>query len=139
SFIPSSRHAAVVGAVRDWKGRLLGAYTANLGSCFITHVELREAVESLRMTWQLDYQRMALHMDSIGDSSILQANEEPSHQHPSLMLQFHNLFHQNCIVTISHVFRGNFLTDCLVRRGFSIPFRVHFFPLMTLRLTLNLV
>ncbi|CAN0924216.1 hypothetical protein LINGRAHAP2_LOCUS34039, partial [Linum grandiflorum] len=31
SFIPFSRHAAVGGAVRDWHGRLLGAYSLTWG------------------------------------------------------------------------------------------------------------
>ncbi|CAN0898742.1 Putative ribonuclease H protein At1g65750 [Linum grandiflorum] len=130
SFIPSSRHAAVGGAVQDWQGRLLGAYTANLGSCSITRAELRGAIESLRLAWQLGHRRVALQMDSKAALSILQAREEPSHQHASLVLQFRSLLQRDWIVTLSHVFReGNFLADCLARRGLFVPFGVRSVPL----------
>ncbi|CAN0927047.1 Putative ribonuclease H protein At1g65750 [Linum grandiflorum] len=136
SFIPSSRHAAAGGAVRDWQGRLLGAYTANLESCSITRAELRGAIEGLRLAWQLGHQRVALQMDSKAALSILQAREESSHQHASLVLQFCSLLQRDWIVTlISHVFReGNFLADCLARRGLFVPFGVHSVPLNDLEI-----
>ncbi|CAN0898740.1 Putative ribonuclease H protein At1g65750 [Linum grandiflorum] len=69
-------------------------------------------------------------MDSKAALSILQAREEPSHQHASLVLQFRSLLQRDWIVTLSHVFReGNFLADCLARRGLFVPFGVRSVPL----------
>ncbi|CAN0922010.1 hypothetical protein LINGRAHAP2_LOCUS32886 [Linum grandiflorum] len=67
------------------RGRLLGAYTANQESCSIIRAELQGAVEGLRLALQLGHRRVALQIDSIASLSILQAREEPSHQHASLV------------------------------------------------------
>ncbi|CAN0923428.1 hypothetical protein LINGRAHAP2_LOCUS33569 [Linum grandiflorum] len=40
-------------------------------------------------------------------SSILQAREELSHQHASLVLQFRSLLPRASTVTLSHVFQEN--------------------------------
>ncbi|CAN0879938.1 Putative ribonuclease H protein At1g65750, partial [Linum grandiflorum] len=114
--------------------RLFGAYTANLRNCSIIRVELQRAVEGLCLAWQFGHRRVALHMDSTSVLYILQAWEEQSHQHTSLVLQFRSLLQRDWTVTLSHVCReGNFLADCLARRGLSVPFGVHYVPLMTLR------
>ncbi|CAN0910043.1 hypothetical protein LINGRAHAP2_LOCUS26100 [Linum grandiflorum] len=65
------------------------------GSCFITCAELQDAVEGLRLAWQIGHRRVVLQMDSTASLSILQATEEQSHQDASLMLEFRSLLQRD--------------------------------------------
>ncbi|CAN1805449.1 Putative ribonuclease H protein At1g65750 [Linum perenne] len=53
SVIQSTGLAAAGGVVRDCEGRVLDAFTMNLGKCSITRVELTSAVTGIERAWDM--------------------------------------------------------------------------------------
>ncbi|CAL1413874.1 unnamed protein product [Linum trigynum] len=116
-----SGSTAAGGALRDWQGRLLGAYTMNLGKCTITRAEIWGALKGLELAWEAGHRQVELQLDSRTAMSLLQVPGQHNHQHADLTLSFQALLRRDWDVRIIHIYReANFLADCLAHKGHSL-------------------
>ncbi|CAN1140431.1 hypothetical protein LINPERHAP1_LOCUS16173, partial [Linum perenne] len=51
-------------SIRNGDGKILHAFTLNLGKCSITRAELTDAVTGLQKAWELGYRRVEIQTDS---------------------------------------------------------------------------
>ncbi|CAN1233930.1 Putative ribonuclease H protein At1g65750 [Linum perenne] len=66
------RSSAATGMVlRNNTGRVQYAITINLGTCSITRVEMRGAVEGMAVAWDLGIRKLEIQLDSNAAISIL--------------------------------------------------------------------
>ncbi|CAL1366987.1 unnamed protein product [Linum trigynum] len=129
SLLRPSGSTAVGGALRDWQGRLLGAYTMNLGKCTITRAEIWGALKGLELAWEAGHRQVELQLDSRTTMSLLKDSGQHNHQHANLTLSFQALLRRDWIVRITHIYReSNFLADCLAHKGHSLTPGFHFVP-----------
>ncbi|CAN1179715.1 Putative ribonuclease H protein At1g65750, partial [Linum perenne] len=89
SFVINRGGSAAVGAaIRDDCSRCIAAYSINLGSCSITRAEIREAVDGMKIAWELGIRRLAIQVDSTCVIDILTDTSNSSHQHSRLVTLF---------------------------------------------------
>ncbi|CAN1777535.1 Putative ribonuclease H protein At1g65750 [Linum perenne] len=105
----TSGKASAGGVLRDDRGRILKAYTINLGVCSITRAELRGAITGLELAWKSGFRRILLQMDSTAAISLFEASEPAVHQHALEVIQFKEFMARDWVVRIKHVFRE---ADC---------------------------
>ncbi|CAN1242896.1 Putative ribonuclease H protein At1g65750, partial [Linum perenne] len=99
SVLRTTGVAAAGGAIRNWQGRTIDAFTANLGSCSITRAELT----------------------SIVIVSILSQESPSDHQHAALVLQYRRLKERSWTTNLIHIFReANHLADALASKGTTL-------------------
>ncbi|CAN1141200.1 Putative ribonuclease H protein At1g65750 [Linum perenne] len=107
-------------------GKCLLAFSMNLGSCSITHAEMRGAIEGLRRTWDAGYRKVILRVDLLTAISLLLNKDDTLHQHGMEMGQFQELVDRDSTVQLKDTFReGNHTADYLVSIGYDYPFGSH--------------
>ncbi|CAN1823544.1 Putative ribonuclease H protein At1g65750, partial [Linum perenne] len=102
---PLSGKAASGGLIRDEEGRLLKAFTANIGVCSITRAEIRGVLTGLRLAWEAGYKKVLVHMDSRAAIALLQDPNHVTHHHAIEVLQFRDLLTKDWTVEIRHIYR----------------------------------
>ncbi|CAL1399428.1 unnamed protein product [Linum trigynum] len=123
-----SGKAAAGGLFRDHLGRCHRAFVCNLGSCSITHAELKGAMEGLKIAWEEGYRKIELNLDSETAISIINNHSEDDHRHGQTAAMFRNLLDRDWEIKISHVYReSNCAADYLANVGHDSPFGTHSF------------
>ncbi|CAI0558378.1 unnamed protein product [Linum tenue] len=79
SLLRLSESTAVGGALRDGQGRLLGAFSMNLGRCTITRAEIWGALRGLQMAWDSGRRRVELQLDSTTAITLLSPGSPTNH------------------------------------------------------------
>ncbi|CAN1318548.1 Putative ribonuclease H protein At1g65750, partial [Linum perenne] len=122
----NTNKATAGGLIRTEEGRLLKAFTSNLGRCSITRAEIRGALTSLQLDWDAGHRRVLLQMDSKVAIALLQDPLQVTHQHSLEVLQFRNLLARDWVVDIRHIYReGNQAADYLAGIGFNLSLGFH--------------
>ncbi|CAN1193314.1 Putative ribonuclease H protein At1g65750, partial [Linum perenne] len=115
--------------IRDENGRCIVAFTLNIGCCSITRVELRGAISGLRLAWEAWLRRIELQVDSKAIIQLIEAEEEPQHQHAMIVLDFRDYLSRNWEVRLRHIYReANHATDFLASIGNHYPLGQHLVP-----------
>ncbi|CAI0374065.1 unnamed protein product [Linum tenue] len=83
SVLLSQNKAAAGGVIRREDGRMLRAFSVNLGGGSITHAELAGIDQGMRLAWEMGIRKLAVQTDSATAISLIQ--EDPS-SHPHRML-----------------------------------------------------
>ncbi|CAI0402481.1 unnamed protein product [Linum tenue] len=118
SLLRPSESTAAGGALRDWQGRLLGAYTMNLGRCSITRAEIWGALKGLELSWEAGHRQVELQIDSKTAIALLLDTGQHCHQHANLTIRFQDLLRRDWTVRVTRIYReANFLADCLAHKG----------------------
>ncbi|CAI0476266.1 unnamed protein product, partial [Linum tenue] len=81
SVLTSSGQTAARGLIRDHLGRCHAAITCNIGSCSITSVELKGAVEGLSLAWKKGFRKVLLKLDSATTIVVMKNSEDDNHCH----------------------------------------------------------
>ncbi|CAN1128974.1 Putative ribonuclease H protein At1g65750 [Linum perenne] len=130
SVLPQSNSAAAGGLVRDEFGCCLAAFSGNLGRCSITRAELRGLIVGLDLAWEVGIRKLVARVDSTTVINLINAEEEPSHQHSGEINTLRRLLRQDWEVLLSHTYReGNRAADYLASLGHSLPLGTHRVPL----------
>ncbi|CAN1788686.1 Cytochrome c-type biogenesis protein CcmE homolog, mitochondrial [Linum perenne] len=96
------------------EGRLLLAFTMNLGCCSITRAELRGAIEGLSRTWDAGFRKVVLQVDSKTAISLMTSGKETTHHHGLESIKLHDLLNRDWTVKVLHTYReGNHAADFL--------------------------
>ncbi|CAN1133664.1 Putative ribonuclease H protein At1g65750, partial [Linum perenne] len=131
NYQPSVLHphyqAAAGGILRDWQGRPVSIFAANLGRCSIMQAELRAAEIGLMIAWDKGCKKAHLQIDSLAAvTAILGNQEEEDSRHSRTLDNINELRRRNWDVTISHIFReGNRVADLLAHHGHTLDFGFH--------------
>ncbi|CAI0422510.1 unnamed protein product [Linum tenue] len=121
SLLRPSGSTVAGGALRDWQGRLLGAYTTNQGRCSITRAEICGALKGLELAWEACHRQVELQLDSKTALALLLDTGRHNHQHANLAIRFQNMLRREWSVWVTHIYReANFLTDCLAHKGHTL-------------------
>ncbi|CAN0864646.1 Putative ribonuclease H protein At1g65750 [Linum grandiflorum] len=98
----------------------------NMGSCSITHAEMRGIVEGLNLAWSLGIRRIRVQSDSASAIAILPKAYSLDHQHAILVMQYQDLCRRQWEVTLNHIYReANCAADYLANLGHSFAFGFH--------------
>ncbi|CAN1840857.1 Putative ribonuclease H protein At1g65750, partial [Linum perenne] len=123
SYLPQNGNAAAGGILRDWMGRPLAVFAANLGACSITRAELRAADIGLRIAWDLGYRRAHLQLDSMVAVGAISNQQTNVTRHSQTIKNIHELLERDWDVTTYHVYReGNKVADRFALLGHSLNF-----------------
>ncbi|CAN1754315.1 Putative ribonuclease H protein At1g65750 [Linum perenne] len=126
SVLQPSGLAAAGGALRNWEGRIVDAFTINLGKCSITRAELTGAVMGMERAWDVGVRELTVQLDSLCAIKLLSDPGGTDHQHACIVERFRALMSRAWQVRILHIFReGNFLADHLANRGHEASLGLH--------------
>ncbi|CAN1789715.1 Putative ribonuclease H protein At1g65750 [Linum perenne] len=118
--------ATVGGLIRNAEGRCVLAYTMNLGTCSITRVEMRGAIEGLHRAWEAGFRNVVLQLDSRSVISLFMNGDEERHQHGLEVARFRELRDRNWNLEIQHTYReGNRAADYLASIRYGYPVGSH--------------
>ncbi|CAN1266075.1 Putative ribonuclease H protein At1g65750 [Linum perenne] len=111
---------------RNDEGRVLGAFTVNLGKCSITRAELTGAVIGMDKAWEMGIRDLTVQLDSLCAVKILTEDGSLENQHATLVSRYRSLLQRNWKLQLVHIFReGNRLADSLANMGHSMSFGLH--------------
>ncbi|CAN1167702.1 Putative ribonuclease H protein At1g65750 [Linum perenne] len=126
SVIAATGQAATGGALRSSDGRLMDAFSSNLGKCSITRAEITGVVIGLERAWDLGVRDVAVQVDSACAVALLNGNWNLEHQHACLLDRFKQLIARPWRICVKHIYReGNHLADYLARTGHALPLGTH--------------
>ncbi|CAN1185855.1 Putative ribonuclease H protein At1g65750 [Linum perenne] len=126
SVIATTGQAATGGALRSSDGRLMDAFSGNLGKCSITRAEITGLVIGLERAWNLAVRDVAVQVDSACAVALLNGSWNLEHQHACILDRFRQLSARPWRVRVYHIYReGNHLVDFLARKGHELPMGVH--------------
>ncbi|CAN1178262.1 Putative ribonuclease H protein At1g65750 [Linum perenne] len=118
--------AAAGGVIRNWEGRVVDAFTMNLGKCSITRAELTGAVTGLERAWELGVRELTVQLDSLCAVRLISDLENTDHQHACIVKRFKALMNRAWRVRVTHIYReGNFLADYLASKGHTATLGLH--------------
>ncbi|CAN1120796.1 Putative ribonuclease H protein At1g65750, partial [Linum perenne] len=118
--------ASAGGVLRNWQGRTVDAYTANLGKCSITRAELTGIIVGLERAWNAGIRELEIQTDSLAAVRLLTNDKATEHQHASLIAQYNRLLDRNWNISLKHIFReANHLADALAERGHVVALGIH--------------
>ncbi|CAN1189431.1 Putative ribonuclease H protein At1g65750 [Linum perenne] len=121
-----SKKATAGGLLRNMKGRLLFAFTMNLGCCSITRAELRGAIEGLTRTWEAGFRKVVLQLDSKTAIALMTSGKDTTHQHGLESLKLQDLLNRDWTVKVQHTYReGNHAADFFASIGYDYPLGSH--------------
>ncbi|CAN1121023.1 Putative ribonuclease H protein At1g65750, partial [Linum perenne] len=117
--------AVVGGCIRDEDGRVVQAFSANLGKCSITRAEITAIVLGLERAWEAGIRHVEVQTDSICVINLIHMTQL-DHQHAALVMQYRRLLERSWKVTLKHVFReANHLVDAMENRGHYVGLGTH--------------
>ncbi|CAN1743736.1 Putative ribonuclease H protein At1g65750 [Linum perenne] len=118
--------AAAGGVIRNYDGRFLYAFCANLGNCSIMRAELQGIINGLRIAWDNGFRRVDARTDSQAIFTLIREDRSATHQHAVDIDKLRELLQRDWEVTISHIYReGNSVADYLATLGHDYPWGVH--------------
>ncbi|CAI0557845.1 unnamed protein product [Linum tenue] len=119
-------NAAAGGVIRREDGRMLRAFSGNLGEGSITRAELAGIAFGLKAAWEIGLRQVQVQTDShIAIQLIGGAGER--HPHLALVSEVRRLLALDWQVEVVHVFwEGNVVADYLASLGHGRPPGVHF-------------
>ncbi|CAN1339270.1 Putative beta-glucosidase 41 [Linum perenne] len=118
SVIRSTGQATAGGALRNYEGRVLDAFTVNLGKCSITRAELTGAVIGMERAWALGIRDLTVQLDSLCAVQLLTDMGNLEHQHATIVSRYRSLLHRAWNLKVVHIYReGNCLADSLASRA----------------------
>ncbi|CAN1164676.1 Putative ribonuclease H protein At1g65750 [Linum perenne] len=118
--------ASAGGVLRNWQGRTVDAYTANLGKCSITRAELTGIIVGMERAWNAGIRELEIQTDSLAAVRLLTNDKATEHQHASLIAQYNRLLDRNWNISLKHIFReANHLADALAERGHVVALGIH--------------
>ncbi|CAN1266548.1 Putative ribonuclease H protein At1g65750, partial [Linum perenne] len=91
SVTQTNNKAAAGGVIRNSQGRLIGAFSANLGSYYIMRAELRGAEIGLAYAWILGFKKIILHMDSLAAVNAILGPPSDDLRHSHTLFEINNL------------------------------------------------
>ncbi|CAN1269113.1 Putative ribonuclease H protein At1g65750, partial [Linum perenne] len=119
---PDSR-AAAGGILRDYLGRPLCSFAANLGRCSIMRAKLRAAEFGLMIAWDRGFRKIHLQVDSLPAVTTILGNQEEESRHSRTLDSVREPLSREWDVTISHTFReGNRVADLLAHHSHTFDF-----------------
>ncbi|CAN1145565.1 Putative ribonuclease H protein At1g65750 [Linum perenne] len=123
SVLAQTGNAAAGGIIRDWLGRPLAVFAANLGACMIMRAELRAADIRLKIAWDLGFRNIHLQLDSKSAvKAISKQGDEPT-RHGQSIKNVQDMLARDWNVTTYHIFReGNMVADRFAHLGHSFNF-----------------
>ncbi|CAN1138929.1 Putative ribonuclease H protein At1g65750 [Linum perenne] len=120
--------AAAGGFVRNSHGRILGAFSANLGSCSVMRAELRGADLGLQLAWNLGVKKVILELDSRAAVQSINGEEEFDSRHGPILFHIRQMMQKNWNVKVQHSYREtNRVADLLANWGHDLRLGVHQF------------
>ncbi|CAN1121022.1 Putative ribonuclease H protein At1g65750, partial [Linum perenne] len=118
--------AVVGGCIRDEDGRVVQAFSANLGKCSITRAEITAIVLGLERAWEAGIRHVEVQTDSICVINLISGMEDLTNQHAAILGRFRSLRNRDWNVQVKHVYReANFLTDHLANNGHVLQLGAH--------------
>ncbi|CAN1172909.1 Putative ribonuclease H protein At1g65750 [Linum perenne] len=126
SVLHPSKQAAAGGIIRDWQGRKIAVFVANLGVCSIMRAELKAVDIGLKIAWELGFRKAHLQLDSKSAVSTIRSSSiDEDFRHCQTVRSIHERMSKNWEIRISHVFReANKVADLLAHHGHSLEFGV---------------
>ncbi|CAN1767816.1 Putative ribonuclease H protein At1g65750 [Linum perenne] len=125
SLIQSSKKAAAGGIIRDWQGRKISVFAANLGVCSIMRAELRAADIGLMIAWDLGFRRVHLQLDSISAVHAICSDIDEDSRHSQTIRSIQERLKKDWVVHISHIYReANKVADLLAHHGHCLDFGI---------------
>ncbi|CAN1336375.1 Putative ribonuclease H protein At1g65750, partial [Linum perenne] len=117
--------AAAGGCTRDADGKVVDAFSANLGKCSITHAEITGIVLGFERVWDAGIRRVEVQTDSKCAIQLLSYEGGLSNQHAAILGKFRRLKRRDWIIQLKHVYReANFLADHLANQGHDLALGV---------------
>ncbi|CAN0925053.1 Putative ribonuclease H protein At1g65750 [Linum grandiflorum] len=111
---------AAGGVIRNDQGKVLRAYSENLGHCSITMAEFRGVIYGVELAWHLGVRRLEIRVDSKCVVRMLNGGIVPCNQYVGLVAKFQRLHARDWEILITHVYcEANFFTDFMATRGHS--------------------
>ncbi|CAN1124148.1 Putative ribonuclease H protein At1g65750, partial [Linum perenne] len=125
SVLPQNGNATAGGIIRDWTGRPLAVFAANLGACTITRAELRAADIGLRIAWDLGYRKAHLQLDSRVAVEAISNQQAGDNRHSQTIKSIQDMLNRDWEVSSYHIYReGNMVADRFALLGHSLNFGV---------------
>ncbi|CAN1147088.1 Putative ribonuclease H protein At1g65750, partial [Linum perenne] len=126
SVYKTSGNASAGGVLRDWQGRSIDVFAANLGTCSITRAELTRIIIGMERAWNVGIRDLEIQTDSLTAVGLLKNDEATDHQHASLIAQFIRLLDRSWTVMLKHIFReANHLVDAVAEKGHEFDLGIH--------------
>ncbi|CAN1136200.1 Putative ribonuclease H protein At1g65750 [Linum perenne] len=123
SVLHPHSHAAAGGILRDYRGRPMCTFAANLGRCSIMRAELRAAEFGLMIAWDRGVKKVHLQLDSTAAIAAILGDHVEDSRHGRTLGAINELRSRDWEVSISHTFReGNTVADLLAHHGHSLDF-----------------
>ncbi|CAI0550388.1 unnamed protein product [Linum tenue] len=120
SVLYSQGSSTAGGVIRREDGRLIRAFTANLGGGSITRAELMGICIGLRIAWEEGVRKVEVHSDSKAALALIQSAPEGS-SHYNRVVQICRLIVREWQINLKHVFReANVVADHLASLGHSL-------------------
>ncbi|CAN1787613.1 Putative ribonuclease H protein At1g65750 [Linum perenne] len=127
SVIQPHGHAAAGGIIRNYMGRRLAVFAANLGTCTIMRAELRAAAIGLELAWNMGARKVHLQVDSQATVCAINTRQPYDYRHSQTILHIHQLLTRNWTVEVSHVYRErNRVVDLPAHHSHSLSSGSHF-------------
>ncbi|CAN1327468.1 Putative ribonuclease H protein At1g65750 [Linum perenne] len=118
--------AAAGGIIRDFQGRAIDGFSANLGACSIMRAELLAAEIGLSRAWDLGAKKVILEFDSLAAVLSIQEPSEWDTRHGPTLRQIQLLQSRDWQVVVQHCYReANRAADLLAHAGHSSPLGTH--------------
>ncbi|CAN1824010.1 Putative ribonuclease H protein At1g65750 [Linum perenne] len=120
--------AAAGGVLRNSLGCMIGAFSANLGTCSIMRVELRAAEIGLHYAWSLGINKVILQLDSLAAVNAIMGAPADDMRHSHTLGEISRLRQRDWQISVQHVFReANRVADLLAHLGHGKPLGTTFF------------
>ncbi|CAL1388702.1 unnamed protein product [Linum trigynum] len=114
-------NAAAGGVIRREDGRMLRAFSGNLGEGSITRAELARIAFGLKAAWEMGIRQVQVQTDSHAALRLVEGAGE-RHPHLALVSEVRRLLALDWQVEVIHVFReGNVVADYLASLGHGRP------------------
>ncbi|CAN1164553.1 Putative ribonuclease H protein At1g65750 [Linum perenne] len=126
SVVPSTGNASAGGCIRDEFGKLVSAFSANLGMCSITRAKITGVVTGLERAWAEGIRSLEVQTDSMCVIKLLSEEGSINNQHAAAVGRIISMLRRDWTVNFKHVYReANFLADHLANKGHDLNLGVH--------------
>ncbi|CAN1126747.1 Putative ribonuclease H protein At1g65750 [Linum perenne] len=123
SVLHPHSHAAVGGILRDYRGRPICTFAANLGCCSIMRAELPTVEFGLMISWYRGVKKVHPQLDSTTVVAGILGDHVVDSRHGRTLEAINQFRSRDWEVIISHTFReGNTIVDLLAHHEHSLDF-----------------
>ncbi|CAN1219300.1 Putative ribonuclease H protein At1g65750, partial [Linum perenne] len=122
----SSGKASAGGCLRDGFGKVVDAFSSNLGICSITRSEIVGVMMGLERAWAAGIRKVEVQTDSICVIKLLSKDHPLTHQHATAVSKIRRMLQREWTVYFTHIYReANFLADHLANKGHELALGSH--------------